>query len=229
MCNHSAHNIGDPNCTFGVTEGNPLWEEIRDIALRAGPSFLLNVTLNERRQITGIFAGDLIAAHKTGCVFVKQSAMQKVAAPFDVVVTTNSGYPLDLNLYQAVKGMAAGARILKPGGTLIVAAECREGAPPGSPHDKLLRACASPEDVLQKLAQPGFSHPEQWCPQIQAILQRHARVLAYTSLADEVIRAAHLAPCHDIAAAVRESLRDASNGERVAVLPQGPLTIPYLG
>jgi lactate racemase len=229
MSNHGAHNIGDPNCTFGVTNGNPLWEEIRDIALRVGPSFLLNVTLNERRQITGVFAGDLIAAHQAGCAFVKRSAMQKVPSPFEVVVTTNSGYPLDLNLYQAVKGMAAGARILKPGGTLIIAAECREGTPPGSPHDLLLRACASPEEVLQKLATPGFSRPEQWCPQIQALIQRKARVLAFTSLADEVVRAAHLTPCRDIAAAVQDSLGASRNGARVAVLPQGPLTIPYLG
>ena len=99
--------------------GNPIWEEMRDIALRAGPSFLLNVTLNHQRQITGVLRGDLIEGHRLGCEFVKQSAMQRVEAPFEVVVTTNSGYPLDQNLYQGVKGMSAGARILKPGGTLI--------------------------------------------------------------------------------------------------------------
>ena len=94
---------------------------MRDIALRAGPSFLLNVSLNEQRQITGVFAGDLIAAHRAGCEFVRRSAMQRFDAPFDIVVTTNSGYPLDQNLYQGVKGMSAGARVLKPGGTLILA------------------------------------------------------------------------------------------------------------
>ena len=228
VSNHGARNIGDPNAAFGITEGNPIWEEMRDIALRVGPSFLLNVTLNTARAITGVFAGDLIQAHRTGCAFVRQSAMQRVPAPFDLVITTNSGYPLDLNLYQGVKGMSAGARILKPGGTLIIAAECREGTPPGSPHDKLLRSCASPEDILKKLATPGFVRPEQWCPQIQALVQRNARVLAYTSLADEVVRAAHLTPCRDIAAAVQESLRASGNGARVAVLPHGPLTIPYL-
>src|SRR5262245_1951469 len=118
MSNHGAKNIGDPNATFGVLEGNPLWEELRDIALRVGPSFVLNVTLNEERQITGVFAGDIIKAHQVGSEFVRQSAMQRVEAPFDVVVTTNSGYPLDMNLYQGVKGMSAGARIIKPGGTL---------------------------------------------------------------------------------------------------------------
>jgi nickel-dependent lactate racemase len=93
MSNHGFKNIGHAKATFGVTAGNPLWEELRDVALRVGPSFLLNVSLNEQRQITGVFAGDLIEAHRVGCEFVRQSAMQKVKAPFDIVVTTNSGYP----------------------------------------------------------------------------------------------------------------------------------------
>lgn len=228
MSNHGARNIGDPRSTFGVTEGNPLWEDLRDIALRAGRSFLLNVSLNEQRQITGVFAGDIIAAHKVGCEFVRKSAMQKCAAPFDIVITTNSGYPLDLNLYQGVKGMSAGARVVKPGGTLILAAECREGVPAGSPLDQLLRSAPSIEAVLALLNSPGFVRPEQWQAQIQALVQRKAKVLVYSSLADEVVRAAHLTPCHDIGATVNELIRANGNGARVAVLPQGPLTIPYL-
>src|SRR6266478_1832164 len=188
VSNHGAKNIGDSNSSFGITEGNPIWEEMRDIALRAGPSFLLNVSLNERRQITGVFAGDLIAAHKAGCEFVQKSAMQKFDAPFDIVVTTNSGYPLDQNLYQAVKGMSAGARVIKPGGTLIIACECREGVPAGSSFDELLRSASSPAQILSLLASPGFQRPEQWQAQIQAIIQRNANVLLYSSLSDGVVR-----------------------------------------
>jgi lactate racemase len=228
MSNHSAKNIGDPRATFGVTAGNPLWEEIRDIALRVGPSFLLNVSLNERREITGVFAGDLLGAHKAGCEFVRASAMQKVKAPFEIVVSTNSGFPLDLNLYQGVKGMSAAARIVQKGGTIILACECREGVPAGSPLDKLLRSAASPEEILTMLATPGFVRPEQWQAQIQALIQRQAKVLVYSSLPDEVLRACHLIPCHDIGATVRERLREPGPQARVAVLPQGPLTIPYL-
>lgn len=228
MSNHGAHNIGDPNATFGVNQGNPLWEELRDIALRAGPSFVLNVTLNEQRRITNVFAGDILKAHKAGTEFVRQSAMQKVAAPFDVVVTTNSGYPLDMNLYQGVKGMSAGARIIKPGGTLILACECQEGVPANSPMDQLLRSAASPEEILAMLASPGFRRPEQWQAQIQALVQRKARVLVYSSLPDEVVRACHLTPCHDISAEVEKCLAKLGPEARVAVLPQGPLTIPYL-
>jgi nickel-dependent lactate racemase len=228
MSNHGFRNIGDPNSTFGINDGNPLWEELRDIALKAGPSFVLNVTLNEERAITGVFAGDILKAHKVGTEFVRKSAMQAVDEPFDIVVTTNSGYPLDQNLYQGVKGMSAGARIIKPGGTLILAAECREGVPAGSPLDKLLRDVSSTEDLMKLLAQPGFVRAEQWQAQIQAIIQRKARVLVYSSIPDDVVRAAHLQPCHDIAAEVQRCVNDVGPNARVAVLPQGPLTIPYL-
>ena len=228
MSNHGAKNIGDPQATFGVTEGNPLWEELRDIALKTGPSFLLNVTLNEQRDITNVFAGDIIEAHKTGCVFVKKSAMQPVEQPFDIVVTTNSGYPLDLNLYQGVKGMSAGARVLKEGGTLILAAECREGVPDGSPLDDLLRSAGSIEEILAMLSTPGFVRPEQWQAQIQALVQRRAEVLVCCELDDATLRACHLAPCADINAEVAKRLAKLGGDARVAVLPQGPLTIPYL-
>ena len=228
MSNHGAKNIGDPQATFGVTEGNPLWEELRDIALKTGPSFLLNVTLNEQRDITNVFAGDIIEAHKTGCVFVKKSAMQPVEQPFDIVVTTNSGYPLDLNLYQGVKGMSAGARVLKEGGTLILAAECREGVPDGSPLDDLLRSADSIEEILAMLSTPGFVRPEQWQAQIQALVQRRAEVLVCCELDDATLRACHLAPCADINAEVAKRLAKLGADARVAVLPQGPLTIPYL-
>ncbi len=228
MSNHGHANIGDPRATFGKTEGNPLWEELRDIALRTGPKFLVNVTLNERRGITGVFAGDLLQAHERGREFVRQSAMQKVDEPFDIVVTTNSGYPLDQNLYQGVKGMSSAARILKEGGLLILACECSDGVPNGSPYDKLLRDSASPEEILARIATPGFVRPEQWQGQIQALIQRRARVLVKSSMPDDVLTACHLSPCDDIAETVREELKHLPSTARVAVLPQGPLTVPYL-
>jgi nickel-dependent lactate racemase len=228
MSNHGAQNIGSPMASFGHCEGNPVWEELMEIAQRVGPSFLLNVTLNDRRQITGVFAGDLATAHRAGRESVRQSAMQPVKAPFDVVVTTNSGYPLDQNLYQGVKGMSAAARIVKPGGTIILAAECSDGIPSGSPYDLLLREESSIEGVLARLATPGFSRPEQWQAQLQGVVQSKARVLVHSGLPDEILRAAHLEPCPDIAAAVQSALYQHGPGARVAVLPLGPLTIPYL-
>jgi nickel-dependent lactate racemase len=132
LSNHGAENIGSPRATFGVNEGNPIWDEMFDIASRVARSFLLNVSLNEEKRITGWFAGDLRLAHRRGREFVRESAMSPVDAPFDVVITTNSGYPLDLNLYQGGKGLSAAALITKPGGTIILAPSaaraCRRAA-----------------------------------------------------------------------------------------------------
>ena len=228
MSNHGARNIGHPRATFGITDGNPLWEELRELAERVGPSFLLNVTLNERRQITGVFAGDLIEAHRAGCGFVRRSAMQRVDQPFDVVVTSNSGAPLDLNLYQGVKGLSAGARIVKEGGLLILACECREGVPPGSPFERLLQSASSPDELLKRLAQTGPALAEQWQAQILALIQQKAEVRVHSTLPAEALNACHLRTCPDIGAAVAERLRQSGPDARVAVLPQGPLTIPYL-
>ena len=228
MHNHGFRHLADPSATYGITDGNPLWEELREIALRVGPSFLLNVALNNAREITGVFAGDLVEAHRAGCAFVRESAMQPVSAPYDGVITTNSGYPLDLNLYQAVKGMSAAARIVKDGGTIILAAECREGVPTGSACEKLLHSAPNPAALLERLARAPEPVPDQWQVQIQALVQQRARVLLYSAMPDDAVRAAHLAPCHDIARAVSEIGAGREGAARVAVLPQGPLTIPYL-
>ncbi len=228
MSNHGAHHINDDNSTFGITHGNPLWEELLRIAKLAGQSFLINVTLNEKRDITRVFTGDLEEAHKQGCAFVKKSAMQAVDEPFDIVITTNSGFPLDMNLYQGVKGMSAGARIVKEGGLLILACECQEGVPAGSPMDKLLRDASSPEEILTMVATPGFERPEQWQAQIQALVQRKAEVQVHSSLPEDIIKAAHLTPCPNIETTVNEQLTKLGPNARIAVLPQGPLTIPYL-
>jgi nickel-dependent lactate racemase len=226
VSNHGRAHIAHPNAAFGITDGNPLWEEMRDIALRAGPSFLLNVTLNARRAITGIFAGHLIHAHKLGIEFVRHSAMQPVDSLFDIVITTNSGYPLDQNLYQSVKGMSAAARIVKKGGAIIIAAECRAGIPDASPFHNLLTRARNPEDILAIIARETY--PEQWQSQIQALIQRKAKVLIHSTLPADAIRAAHLLPAPDISATVSQLLADYGPSARIAVLPHGPLTIPYL-
>ena len=129
MTLHDAPRIGHPNATWGVTEGNPIHDDVREIARMVPVDFALDVTLNRDQKITAAFAGDILAQHRRACAYAKDTAMRAVPAPFDVVLTTNSGYPLDQNLYQAVKGMSAAAKIVKPAGTIVCAAECRDGLP----------------------------------------------------------------------------------------------------
>ncbi|MDW8268059.1 MAG: nickel-dependent lactate racemase [Anaerolineae bacterium] len=227
--NHGRDMIAHPRATWGVTEGNPIWEEMREVALRTRPTFLLNVTLNTRRQITGVFAGDMLQAHAAGCAFVREHAMAPVDAAFDIVITTNSGYPLDQNLYQSVKGMSAAAQIVREGGAILIATACEDGLPDHGLYATLLAQAGSPQAALAMIAQPGFSAHDQWQVQIQAQIQLKAEVHVYSDgLSDEQIERALLIPCRDIEGTVAALQARYGPNARIAVLPDGPLTIPVL-
>lgn len=226
---HDARHIGHPRATWGLTEGNPIHDDVREIARLTGVTFALDVALNRDQAITRVFAGELFAEHAAACAHVKAAAMCPVDARADVVVTTNSGYPLDQNLYQAVKGMSAAACLVKDGGTIICAAECRDGIPDHGPYGRLLRERRSPDELLAMVEAPGFAEQDAWQVQVQALIQRRARVLVKADgLTHEQIREAHFEPVTDVGIAVREALGAAGPGATLAVLPHGPQTIPYV-
>jgi len=228
LTNHSRDMIAHPQATWGITEGNPIWEEMREMALRTDPTFLLNVALNAQGWITGVFAGDMLAAHAAGCAFVRESAMVAVDEPYDIVVTTNSGYPLDQNLYQSVKGMSAAAQIVRQGGSIIIAAACEDGVPDHGRYAALLAEAGSPQGILDMLARPGFAEQDQWQIQIQAKIQLRAGVYVYSDgLTDEQIERALFTPCRDIEATVSELQRKYGPDARICAMPDGPQTIGY--
>ena len=227
--NHDEGMIGHPQATWGITWGNPIWEEIREVALKVGPTFLVNVTLNKDKQITGVFAGDLDAAHAAGCAFVRETAMAGVPHPFDIVVTTNSGYPLDLNLYQAVKGMSAAAQVVREGGAIIIAADCWDGIPEHGLYSQLLREAESPRALLDTIYTPGFLKQDQWQAQIQAQIQLKADVYVRTdNLTAEQIEMALLRPSPRIEDTLAELVARYGPRASICVLPEGPQTIPYV-
>jgi nickel-dependent lactate racemase len=229
MTLHDARHIGHPKATWGITEGNPIHDDVREIARMVTVHFAVDVTLNREQKITAAFAGDILTEHRAACAYAKDTAMRQVPSPFDVVVTTNSGYPLDQNLYQAVKGMSAAAKIVKPGGTIIAAAECRDGLPSHGSYGAVLASAANPEALLAMICAPGYAVPDQWQVQVQAQIQTKANVLVKTTgLGPGEIRAAHFTPIDDVSEAVRASLDRAGQGSTLCVLPQGPQTIPYL-
>lgn len=229
MTNHGRNMIANAKAAWGITEGNPIWEEMREVALLTQPTFLLNVTLNVNKQITGVFAGDMLAAHAEGCRFVREQAMVGVDAPYDVVVTTNSGYPLDQNLYQCVKGMSAARQIVSKGGAIVMAGACQDGLPDHGRYAELLARGGSPNGVLELLAQPGFGAQDQWQVQVQAMIQLYADVYVYSDgLSDQQIRNALFEPTRDVAATVTRLQAEVGNGARICVLPEGPQTVAYL-
>lgn len=229
VTNHGAKMIGNPKSTWGITRGNPIWEEMLEAARMTKPSFLLNVTMNRDKQITGVFAGEMVAAHEAGCRFVASSAMVPVPAPFDIVITSNSGYPLDLNLYQTIKGVSAASQIVRQGGSIIVASQCWDGIPEHGCYGRLLREAKSPKEILDRVNSPGFSSPDQWQVQVQAMCQMKADVYVRADgLTDQQITDCLLRPCRRIEETLRELLaRGNGPAPTICVLPEGPLTVPY--
>jgi nickel-dependent lactate racemase len=225
--NHSGRMLSDPQATWGITHGNPVWEEMLEVARLTEPDFLFNVALNRDKQITGVFCGALEAAHEAGVRFVRESAMVPVEAPYDVALTTNSGYPLDLNLYQTDKGISAAAQVVRKGGAILTASECWDGIPEHGNYKNLLAGARSPQELLDQVMAPGYREMDQWQAFLHARLCLHADVHIYADgLSDEQIRLGMLTPCRDIEATLRDLI--ARYGPRLCVMPEGPMTIPYL-
>jgi nickel-dependent lactate racemase len=226
---HDAARIGDPRATWGITRGNPVHDDVRAIAAGTGITFALDVVLNREKEIVAAFGGDLLPMHAAACAAARQTAMRPVPARFDVVITTNSGFPLDQNLYQSVKGMSAAHQVVKPGGVILCAAECRDGFPDHGSYRQVLASAASPRALTDTIKARSVTVPDQWQVQIQAQIQASSRVVMHTSyLSDADLAAAHLEQTSDISATAAEALAAAGPDARLCVLPEGPQTIPYV-
>ncbi|MBZ5497124.1 MAG: nickel-dependent lactate racemase [Acidobacteriia bacterium] len=225
---HRASVIGDPCSTWGQLEGNPTQEQVRANGSLLPVDFCINVTQNRNRCITGFFCGAVPAAHRRGCEFARATAMVACERSYPIVVTSNSGYPLDQNLYQSVKGMSAAAQIVSQGGLILTAAECRDGFPAHGNFRKLMCEHDSPAAILRTILAPGFSLYDQWEAQMLAQILMRARVGLYSTIAPDDVQRAHLEPVADIEAYLQAEQRRIGTGAPVAVIPEGPMTIPYL-
>ncbi|HYQ68196.1 nickel-dependent lactate racemase [Actinophytocola sp.] len=222
---HDAARIGDPRATWGVIEGNPVHDDVRAIAAATGVTFALDVVLNRDKDIVAAFGGDLLPMHAAAVQTARAMAMRAVPDRFDVVVTTNSGFPLDQNLYQAVKGMSAAYQVVRPGGLIVCAAECRDGFPDHGSYREVLASAASPAGLLAEIEARPKTVPDQWQVQIQARILADCRVAVHSSsLSAADLASAHLEFADDVAATVAA----AGPAARVCVLPEGPQTIPYV-
>jgi nickel-dependent lactate racemase len=225
---HRAAVIADPKSTWGVLEGNPTQAQIRRNGALLPLHFCINVTQNKNRQITGYYVGDALEAHRRGCAYAKETAMVACDKEFPVVVTTNGGYPLDQNLYQTVKGMSAAAQIIAEDGYILTAARCNDGFPSHGNFKKLLFEHGTPKAILDTVLAPGFSMFDQWEAQMLAMILVRARAGLYSEIPAEDIRRAHVEPVQDVSKRLADELKKIGRDAPVAVLPEGPMTIPYL-
>ena len=227
---HDASRIGHPKAIWGICEGNPVHDDIRAVVGAVGDvHFALDVTINRDQQIVQAFGGELWAMHRAAREAARRTAMREVPDRFEVVLTTNSGFPLDQNLYQAVKGMSAASTVVRRGGTIVCAAECRDGFPDHGSYREVLASAPSPQALLDAIGARRETVPDQWQVQVQAKIQVQADVVVHSDYLDaDALASAHLGHSSDVAETVAAALEEAGPDARLCVLPEGPQTIPYV-
>ncbi len=223
---HGYAMIADPRTRYGLVEGNPFREAGLEVAAMVGVDFIVNVTLNEEKGITGVFAGHHRDAFMAGVRFLEPSVVARVRKPVDLAITSGGGEPLDRSLYQTIKGMSGVASILKPSGRMIVAAACGEGA--GGPEfRRLMDGVDHIDTFLERLRAPGFFEIDQWAAQeIYSIAKRFRVGLKSDGIAPEAVKRYHLEPVADVQAEFDAAV---ARGESVAIVPDGPYTMAATG
>ncbi len=202
LANHCSEFIAHPRSRTGILEGNPIHKDMLWAAKKAKLTFIVNVVINDKKE--GIFAvaGDVEEAHKKGCEFL--SSLCKVnAIPADIAITTNGGYPLDQNIYQAVKGMTAAEATVKKGGVIIMCAKSNDG----HGGEGFYRQMADEKDIgktLQAFLARGRNEtvPDQWQTQIYIRVLQKASVIYVSDASDEIVRGLHLIPAHSLSEAL---------------------------
>ncbi|HWD56028.1 MAG TPA: nickel-dependent lactate racemase [Acidimicrobiales bacterium] len=223
---HHPRRIADARATFLTRHGNPVHDFVRSAVALAPPQLSVDVAINRARRVTAVFAGSLSATHDAACAHVGAAARREVAVPYDLVVSTNGGHPLDRNLYQAVKGMAAADRVRREDGTVLMAAACGDGVPEGGAFARLLAAADTPADLVAAAAGPEL---DRWQAQVLGRVLRRGTVRMHSEgLRAHAIRSAQLVPAPDLDEAVGAALAALGCSPRVAVLPEGPLTVATL-
>ena len=226
LANHCAEFVASPQARAGILDGNPMHRDMVWAARQAGLAFIVNVVINGRKQVIQAFSGDPFAAHAAGCEFVRGQCQVKVP-PADIIITGNGGYPLDQNVYQAVKGMSAAEAAAAPGAVIIMAAQCADGHGGQAFHD-LLASAASPAELSQRLAgvPQDRTVADQWEGQVLArILCRHHVILASQDCDPDMVRRLHLQPARSAAEALELAFARQGRGARVAVIPDGVAVI----
>ena len=225
---HSPRFMRDRRAVEGSIRENPLNEELWEISGMARHDFVLDVALTKGRRIAGVFAGTPRRAHEAGIAFVRESLTAKLSAPADAAITCAAGYPLDLTFYQTIKGVTAAANVVRPGGIVVTAGECAEGAG-AAEFAHMLKSAAGPGEFLQSLDDVPVKI-DQWQLEKLALVAREKEVWFYTpGLPEEFhgnLWGRALREPGQIAEGLLEKL---PRGARVAIIPEGPYVLGEIG
>lgn len=222
---HGPEMVAHPKTRYGVLEGNPFHEAGLAIMEQAGADFIVNVTLDTNKEITGIFSGHPVKAHLKGVEFLSQNCIQTLEKTLDFVVTTNSGAPLDCNLYQTSKGISGVSGATRDGGVILIATECLEGF--GSDEYRaVFEHATTPQAFIQKLMKKEFFLPDQWCAQETYQVMLRNEIWVYTKGIDaRTLERFHFKPAKDVSDSIATLLERFGEGAHWAIVPDGPMLI----
>jgi len=222
LYNHNSEFIAHPAARTGITEGNPIHADMLYAAEKANLSFICNVVINAAKEVIFAVAGDRDCAHRKGCEFLLSKC---AAAPViaDIVISTNGGYPLDQNVYQAVKGMTAAEATVKKGGVIIHLSESGDGH--GAPE---FHKTFAEEKNLERMLDTFMKTPrestrgDQWESQILIRILKHAHVIYISDAPDEIVRDFQMTPAHSINDALKMAEEMLGNPDAsITVIPDG--------
>ena len=224
---HGPRFLEHPRADCGIVEGNPVHDENTRIAKMAGCDFIVNVCIDGKRRVTWLGAGDMIAAWEKGVQFCRDAVKAGVPRPCDVVVTSCAGYPLDTTWYQAVKGLTGAMPIVRPGGTIVMAASLTEGL--GSPEFQRQLDEYEARGRYDVPSESDTCEMDEWQLVMMKKVVGKCRVKVVTGgLPADVLRRCRVEPAASVEQAVAESLAEYGPGATLAVIPKGPYVLPYV-
>lgn len=227
MDNHSAEKIASPNARFGIYKENPMHQHALEIAKKVEVDFIVNVCINEEHKITQVAAGDLEKAHEFLVNYQLKHIFREISEPYDIVVCGNGGYPLDLNLYQAVKSMAIGEMAVKKGGTIISVNECSDGVGQDK-FKELIFSGMTPKEIYEKILNKEIVVSDQWEIQILARILMKADIYVISKLNENEIGNIGLKYAKTVENAIKNCLRKYGSDASILILPNGPQVLPLM-
>ena len=228
--NHGFKMIDHPLSRAGILDGNPIHEDMVEAAARVKENrrmAIVNVVIDKKHRILKTFAGDVFDAHRAGVEFLDGIFKVKAPTRADIVITSNGGYPLDRDLYQAVKGMSTGELIVKDGGVIVIFSECVDGI--GRGHELFYRLMAEAENPDQVLERIEREEPikDQWEAQVLARILKKAKVILVSrNVKHSHVEEMHMIPASNPEEALELAEEVAGKDSSIAVVPEGPYVIP---
>lgn len=221
--NHSL--MKSPAAAVAAIDGNPVSEEMVDAGRKVDVGFIVNVVVDASGTVCAVVAGDMEQAWLRGVAMCHEMAVTPIDALYDVAIASSGGYPKDINVYQAQKGLDNAQRAVGPGGTIVLVADCSEGYGEPTFEDWMIKASAV-DDVLARFAVQFELGGHKAYSLARVIKEKH--VILISKLPDATVRQLFMTPAHSIDEALDLVRERHGHAFSCVVMPSAGGVVPSL-